>query len=165
MKKVLFAIVFIAAILSAYAAGQQEDATQTDAYADYMSWTKVNQETITGDVTGALGPAHQSAKGFREIFVNDIGRPTAYGETAYPYPAGSIILKESYKAKDGDKGALDGFTIMIKRENGYDADNGNWEYVMTNTDFKVSQQGKIGMCIGCHSAGSDKDFTFWDSSM
>ena len=165
MKRIIFVLFFMVTLLSVYAEGQQEDATPADAYSDYMNWTKVNQETITGDDTGVLGPAHKGAKGFREIYVNDIGKATAYGEAAYPYPMGTVILKESYKGNGGVKGELGDITIMIKREDGYDPDNGNWEYVMANDELKVANQGKIGMCIGCHSAGSSKDFTFWDSSL
>jgi len=165
MKKNLFMVFFVAGLLSVYANGQQEGASAADKFSDYRNWTKVNQNTITGDETGVLGPAHERARGFREIYINEIGKPVAYGASDYPYPEGSVILKESFSEKDGGKGKLASITIMIKREEGYDPDNGNWEYINASGDFKISRQGKIGMCIKCHSVMSEKDFTFWDSSL
>ena len=165
MKRFFLLIVFTVGLFSVYAEGQQEGTSASDDFSDYLNWVKVNQETITGDETGVLGPAHERAKGFREIYVNEAGKAVAYGEAEYPYPEGSVILKESFTEKDGGKGKLASITVMIKREEGYDRDNGNWEYVNANGDFKISRQGKIGMCIGCHSVMSGKDFTFWDSSL
>jgi hypothetical protein len=168
MKK-FFITLFILSILSfsIYAGGGAEDLTptQSSSFSSYASWTKVNSETINGDVTGFLGAAHERSKGFREIYVNDIGESVEFGNQAYPFPEGSIIVKESFKNKDGSKGDLSNLTIMVKRENGYSDDYGDWEYIMTKPDGTITDQGRLSMCISCHSKSSDKDFTFIDSSM
>ncbi len=164
MEKLLILLFFTVGVTFAYAAGQQGEMTSADNFENYQGWMKVNQTTITGDETGVLGPAHEGAKGFREIYINDIGKAVAYGEADYPYPMGTIIVKESFKAKEGGKGKLDSITIMVKREDGYDRENGNWEYVNADDELQISRQGQIGMCIGCHSAASGRDFVFWDSS-
>jgi len=164
MKNILLLVFLISGFFIISAKGQEDDATSGDAFSGYLNWSKVNQVTITGDDTGVLGAAHERAKGFREIYVNDIGKSTAYRESDYPYPVGSVIIKESYSADDGAKGILKSITIMVKREAGYDPDNGDWEYAMTDENLKVSRQGKINMCISCHSVMSDKDFTFWDNT-
>lgn len=165
MKNIIPIMIMLFCISFLYANGQQEDGGSTNEFSNYLNWEKVNNEVITGDVIGILGPAHQRAQGFREIYVNDIGKEVSSGEKSYPYPSGSIILKESFKADNGKKGDLADITIMVKREDGYDPENGNWEYFMANSQLKVSKQGKIGMCIGCHSAVSSTDYTFWDSSL
>lgn len=164
MEKFLIAIILIFCLSPIFANGQAEGTT-TDMFSDYMSWTKVNRETITGDATGVLGPAHEGAKGFREIYVNDLGKPVYFGEMAYPFPVGTIIVKESYNEDNGMKGILKNLTVMVKKTSGYDPANGDWEYIMASPTFDVMDQGKIGMCIGCHSAEKDKDFTFWNSKM
>lgn len=165
MKRAIFVLFLVFVLFSVSAKGQEEGVAVTEDFSDYMNWSKVNQMTITGDETGVLGPAHERAKGFREIYVNEIGKPVAYGEMDYPYPEGSVLLKESFKEKNGEKGDLSSITVMVKREEGYDPENGNWEYINADSDFKISGQGKIGMCIGCHSVMSEKDFTFWDSTL
>ena len=134
--------------------------TETGAFEGYESWTKVNTETITGDTTSALGSAHEGTMGFREVFVNTAGETVALGKASYPFPEGSILVKEAYKNSGGNKGALSNLTIMVKREAGYDPDNGDWEYLMTNAAKSIQRQGPLDMCIGCHSAASSTDFVF-----
>ncbi|MDA3939206.1 MAG: cytochrome P460 family protein [Spirochaetia bacterium] len=168
MKK-LFILLFILSILSfnLYAGGGTEDLTPTQAseFSSYASWTKVNGETITGDITGFLGAAHERSKGFREIYVNDIGQPVEFGNQAYPFPEGSIIVKESFENNKGSKGDLSNLTIMVKRESAYSSDYGDWEYIMTKPDGTISRQGQLSMCIKCHAKSDYKDYTFFDSSM
>ena len=168
MKKVVISLLFISLLsITLYAGGGAEDLTPTlqSQFEGYLSWTKVNSQTITGDVTGVLGAAHERSKGFREIYVNETGQPIEFGEADYPYPEGSIILKESYDDDKGSKGDLSNLTIMIKRESGYSSDYGDWEYIMAKPDGSISQQGRLSMCIKCHAKGQDKDYTFIDSSM
>ncbi len=129
-------------------------------FADYQGWTKVNTETITDDVTAMLGSAHEGNKGFREVYVNGAGEAVALGKASYPFPEGTIVVKEAYKESSGKKGSLSNMTIMVKREGGYDPDNGDWEYIMTSPDKAVQMQGKLGMCIDCHAAAFDSDFVF-----
>jgi len=137
------------------------DGTPVAQFADYQGWTRVNTQTITGDVTGTLGSAHEGTQGFREVYVNEAGRVVALGDSSPPFPAGTILVKESHKADgNGAKGDLANLTIMVKREAGYDAANGNWEYVMTTPAKSVRMQGKLGMCINCHAAAESSDFVF-----
>ena len=139
--------------------GENSYVTMGDDFSGYKSWTKVNHETITGDTTGSLGPAHEGAQGFREIYVNKTGKKVATTASGYPYPEGTIIVKESSKEK---MGAIAALTVMVKRGPNYDPANGNWEYIMTSPAFEVAAQGKVDMCIGCHTAGKDADYTFND---
>lgn len=83
----------------------------------------------------------------------------------YPYPVGTIFVKESYKGEGGQMGDMTSLTVMIKRAEGYDPANGDWEYLMASPSFEVINQGKMEMCIGCHSVAADTDFIFWNSEM
>ena len=158
------AVVCICAALVFSCASASDDPNMTgkDSYAGYASWTKVNAETISVDSTGVLGRAHEGSAGFREVYVNAAGKPVSDGSAALPYPFGSIIVKESFKSSGGSKGDMSAITIMVKREDGYDSDNGDWEYVMLNAAMKIQGQGKLGACISCHAA-ADNDWVFTDN--
>jgi hypothetical protein len=171
MKKyhVLFVLVAIFALFTIISCstskGMQkwEDssyATMMSDYDGYQSWFKVNEETITGDPFNALGPAHAGKEGFREVYINKTGKAVSMGKADYPYPVGTIIVKETYKGDGGMKGMLDSLTIMIKRSSGYDPANNNWEYMMVTPDDEIMAQGKLDGCIGCHSQVSGDDFVF-----
>lgn len=138
-----------------------EDATPVSAIESYESWTKVNDQTLTGDETGTLGRRiHGGETGFREVFANSVGAPVAAGEASLPYPEGSVLVKETYQAADGEKGELADVTVMVKREAGYDEINGDWEWIVLNDSLEVQNQGRIDMCANCHAAAADIDFAF-----
>jgi hypothetical protein len=134
--------------------------TQLSDINGYTSWMKVNLETLTGDVFGALGDAHAGAEGLREIYVNNLGRAVTLGSRSFPYPTGTIFVKETFMNEGGEKGMLGSLTIMIKRGSGYDPANNNWEYMMVSPDNEVMRQGKVEGCIGCHTVVADTDYVF-----
>ena len=158
-------IVSLAAILvSGCASAPDAGAAPASAFEGYTSWTKVNRQPITGDTTGALGSAHQGERGFREVYINDVGKGVSSGGASYPYPQGTVVVKESYKrGSSGGKGDLAALTVMVKREAGYDPENGDWEYAMATPAMKIQAQGKLGMCINCHAAAFDDDYVFTHS--
>jgi hypothetical protein len=136
--------------------------TQLSDIEGYTSWKKVNLEPVTGDRTGFLGPAHAGEEGFREIYVNNIGRAVSTGSADFPYPVGTIIVKEAYMNEGGMKGMLGAVTIMIKRGSNYDPSHNNWEYMMVSPENEIMRQGKVEGCTGCHANASDTDYVFTD---
>ena len=162
MKIGILTLALTALLVFTLATCASTDAGKTPVadFADYQSWTKINTETITGDISAMLGSAHEGNKGFREVYVNETGEAAALGNAAYPFPEGTIVVKESYKDAGGSKGSLANLTIMVKRDGGYDSDNGDWEYLMASPAKAVQMQGKLGMCIDCHAAAYDSDFVF-----
>ena len=135
--------------------------TDVSAIEGYDSWTRVNLETITGDETGTLGSnVHEGAAGFREIYVNPIGEPVSLGGEPTPFAVGSILVKESFADGGGQKGELANLTVMIKREEGYDSENGDWEYINLSPDMRVRAQGAIRACYACHAAAAGTDYSF-----
>jgi hypothetical protein len=160
---VIFTLVAVLSCSTSKGSQKWEDAnysTMMSDYEGYQSWYKVNKETITGDPFNALGPAHAGKEGFREIYVNRTGKAVSTGKADYPYPVGTIIVKETYPGEGGMKGNLDNLTIMVKRSSGYDPANNNWEYLMITADNEVMAQGKLDMCIGCHAVAADDDYVF-----
>ncbi len=162
MFKTLGAAILAIALMSlATCASTDADKTGVADFNNYENWTKINQETITGDLTDFLGSAHEGPSGFREVYVNDAGESVGLGQVDFPYPEGTIVVKESFAPdSSGKKGNLTGLTIMVKREAGYDPDNSDWEYLMTSADGAVQMQGKVGMCIDCHTGAYDTDYVF-----
>jgi hypothetical protein len=134
--------------------------TKVSDFEDYEKWMKVNDEPVTGDAFGVLGPAHEGVEGFREVYINKTGKKVSTGKDDFPYPVGTIIVKEAYTNKNGKKGDLTSLTVMIKRGTGYDIEHGNWEYMMVTPKDEVMAQGRIEMCIGCHAATPDTDWVF-----
>ena len=48
---------------------------------------------------------------------------------------------------------------MIKRESGFDSENGNWEYFYFETIDNV-ESGRMASCIECHAKAKGRDFVF-----
>jgi hypothetical protein len=71
------------------------------------------------------------------------------------FPAGAIIVKEKLAAG----GVVAGVGGMIKREAGYDASNGDWEYFYHDTPGKLTS-GRIASCIECHRAAKATDHVY-----
>lgn len=80
-----------------------------------------------------------------QVRVNEIGRSAFQAHQLIP--VGSIVVKEKL-----DHGTdLHGYALMIKREPGYDPDNGNWQYVYVERHIKPQVvEGKLSHCIECH---------------
>ena len=73
------------------------------------------------------------------------------------YKPGSIIIKQKYSDKRATKTEL--FTIMRKMPNGYDDDNGNWEYSIVDAKgTTVLSRGRTDSCINCHMDYAESDY-------
>ena len=87
------------------------------------------------------------------------------------YPIGSVIVKEKtlrgfYNAgatKLTERGGAVGG--MRKRADGYDRQNGNWEYFYSENKSDIDA-GKIPSCVQCHAKAQNSDFVFgnWEKS-
>jgi len=158
-RTVLAGIVILVVLAGCGTTGS--DATDVAEYEGYETWTRVNDDWITGDSTGTLGRrVHEGASGFRHVFVNPVGQSVSAGDEALPYPVGTVIVKESYRDDGGVAGDLSNVTVMIKREPSYAPDNGNWEYVNLSSAMRVRAQGTLASCITCHSAAAHTDYVF-----
>lgn len=72
-------------------------------------------------------------------------------------PYGSIIVKENYTARD--TAILDSYTVM-KRIEGYDAENGDWFWARYDKKGNLTHSGKVAMCFDCHFDADGDDFVF-----
>lgn len=114
----------------------------------WASWPQINDATFR-------------SKGHQKAWVDVHVEPqfeAAYRAGTGPMPAGMRIVKAAHA--DGDTpGAVTGLTVMVKMEPGYDPDHGDWFYGVYDASGTVaSKQGKLTMCIGCHSQWADNDY-------
>jgi len=124
----------------------------------YKTWTAVNREPAQLDsMVGAacasavkpVVPPH--AGKFVRVYVNDLGR-TAMLEAKNPqFPAGTIIVKEKLTNKTSNTPEF--FTVMVKHESAYDPDNGDWQYLIMESDMaKLERPSDVENCQSCHTA-------------
>lgn len=145
----------------------KEIITGPEDWKDYKNWTKITKEPNTGDPTGFLDKKHGGEGAFRDVYVNKVGEAVMTGQADFPYPTGTVIVKEAFKNKknyDAQKGPE--LTVMIKLEAGSAPDTNDWEFFMGASG---KQRGK-GMdtkwgkfCGSCHLNATAKDFTFMAS--
>jgi hypothetical protein len=65
------------------------------------------------------------------------------------------VVKENYNA---DK-QLTSVTIMNKIK-GYNPEGGDWFWVRFSPDSKVTDEGKVAMCLGCHAVAKENDYIY-----
>ena len=96
------------------------------------------------------------------IYMNEVAAK-AFEAKAVPYPVGSVIVKEkeamSYRDGDGFVSGKNGVGGMVKREAGYDAAHGDWEYFYFE-DVASIESGTIASCVDCHANAAKKDYVF-----
>lgn len=98
-----------------------------------------------------------------EIFTNKQATD-AYLNEAKEYPVGAIVYKPLYR--DIDKKFLVRVVIMQKMYKGYDTENGDWFYAVSNPKGDdVYTQGRIKHCISCHKFVKETDYMFSKSVM
>ena len=98
-----------------------------------------------------------------DMYVNTLAKK-AYVEKSSIFPVGSIVVKPLYS--DLKRSETAKLTIMIKMEQGYDAENGDWWYgVYDKTGREGYNQGKIKSCIKCHRIAKETDYMFSESTM
>jgi hypothetical protein len=138
---------------------------------NYKTWTRANKTprhfsslfdsadcAFLGPVQ-ALDPKSPHKDKYILVYVNDIGRNAMMHQKKPRFPKGSVIVKEKLSTKNSETPEL--LTVMIKREKGYDTKNGNWEYMVVNSDAtKVQARGKLKDCQTCHKSQEYSDFIF-----
>lgn len=84
-------------------------------------------------------------------------------QRSFTVPVGTVSIKTANV--DGKPG-VDAVVVMVKKDAGFDAANGDWHYEMRSPDGAMMNDpmtnqpmaGAIAMCIGCHKAYKAKDY-------
>ena len=138
----------------------QEFVADNDTFKDFRNWVK---EAENQGPDPALGPAHagNDSTVTRSIYFKD-GQDRVNGS----YPLGTLIVKEGLNSA----GTFQEITAMVKRGNNFNPSGGDWEWFVLNADGTIAQDGDGnamrganlmgGMCLGCHTEATNKDFVF-----
>jgi hypothetical protein len=97
------------------------------------------------------GP-HSNA--YVNLYVNAIAKQ-AIADEAARFPVGAVIVKE--KLQNGTAVAVIGG--MVKRPQGFDPANGDWEYFYAALTGGFAS-GRLESCISCHSQPAARDHVF-----
>ena len=125
-----------------------------DDVAGYTQWLKLNAEPIP-PVPG--GDPHN---GNKNVYVNKTREDIApNGEQQFPYPDGSIVVKEAYRPNKDFVGLI----AIMRKKAGVDPDHNDWEFIeyvrnAADAEFRVIAEG--GICSGCHARAEDIDYVF-----
>jgi hypothetical protein len=100
---------------------------------------------------------------FVVTYVDPTGSPAARAGK-FPFPAGSVIVKEAFENQECRPGRQGAVFVMEKREPGYDPEGNDWHWVRYNPDGTLWGEGKSGgrmdFCRACHSVARVNDFVF-----
>lgn len=178
MKKTFFILGILTFGSIAFFSFKSINTTDENAYVDvvegdldplwdgYRDWYQVTKDKPnTGDPTGFLSGKHKGTKAYREIYINKVGEATHKQSGNPKYPAGTVIVKESYgsKAKWESKGGPQ-LTIMVKLKEGESPETSDWGYVMGGTGKVSTGTSKWAkFCNKCHIYGAANDNTFMTS--
>jgi cytochrome P460 len=130
----------------------------------YRTWTLVNPQPVLMDPVVATDcaapnirtPSPHSNK-YILVYVNGVGRAAMMSEKYPRFPPGSIIIKEKLSEKTSRLPEL--LTIMVKRSEGYDQGNGNWDYLVVDGDSsRVERPTNVRSCQACHLAHKETDY-------
>lgn len=159
-------------ILESRSASADDFRFQAEELKDKSLWTQVNSEPYyISAAVDALCRAPTAANYELErkknphaatyitVYVNNAGRAAMFSKDV-SFPAGSIIVKKKVgNSSEGQTALL--YTLMRKRERGYNPVVGDWEFLVVSGDGKqLEASGKIESCQACHVRRSDSDFVF-----
>ena len=140
---------------------------------DKTLWTQVNTEPYYTSATlnalcRAPTPANYEAERrinphaatFITVYVNRVGRKAMFAKESQRFPEGSVIVKEKIGISSEGRTPLL-YTIMVKRQRGYNPAVGDWEFSVASGDGKqIEASGKLENCQACHITRTNSDFVF-----
>ena len=122
--------------------------------AGYEGWLKLNAQPIPP------APGGDPHRGTKNVYVNQTREKIApNGEQQFPYPDGTIIVKEATRP---DKDFI-GLIAVMWKEAGSNPDAGDWRFEeflrnAPDAEFRLAFEGVV--CTGCHSGAAATDFVF-----
>jgi Cytochrome P460 len=136
---------------------------------DYKTWTKVTGKPylVVSKLAiqcskPTMAQEEMDAKNlhndkFINVYVNSLGKTEMMTKKRPQFPKGTVIVKEKLTTADSTLPEL--LTVMIKREKGFNAKNGDWEYMTVNGEAtEVTAKGKLENCMACHAVEKSTDF-------
>lgn len=139
----------------------------------YQSWTRASAEPqpISVEIFSLCRAPSAAEQAFVEsehgknLYLQDWLNPAAIrGRDAKAFEAGAAIVKQKLATGADGKLAAIALGVMIKRERGFDAAHGDWEfgYWEESPGLKAGA-AEATHCGGCH-ASAPTDYVFLDQS-
>ena len=143
---------------------RNDESAPNKVIAGYKNWTLVNREPhrVSSQLSFQCAPPSARQLTMEKqnphlnksvlVYVNDIGKAAMLEQKVPVFPEGSVIVKEKWVSSVQINPALpELLTVMRKRDDGYDPDKGNWEYIVFDGAGQTLQaDGKLENCQGCH---------------
>lgn len=144
---------------------------------DYLGWTQRTDEpqAITAEIFSLCrlpSPAEQSFVDSQHgkdmlLLLDWLNEPAAHGFAAGgrpAFPVGSAVVKQKLRRPAGGLPEVAALGLMIKRDRGFDAAHGDWEYGYWEPSTGLgSGKAAQASCGGCH-AQSTTDHVFVDET-
>jgi hypothetical protein len=160
-KNIALALLIITSLSSCTKSKPEfEFIADNETFSSFKSWTL--EKTYNGPDPLLTTIAHLDNDNtiVRDVYFKD-GQEAVEGE----YPTGTLIVKNSYNPT---------FTVneivgIAKRGNGFNPQANDWEFFLLNADGSISELNGAparganlmnGICYGCHSSVSNRDFIF-----
>ncbi len=168
LKKLISLLSIVLATAAFSVAQAQAQSFPNLPWDGYHNWYHVTHAgPNTGDPTGFVEKKHGGEKGYREIYINSVGEATNKMEKPFPYPTGTVVVKETYSNKaawENKKKPV--LTVMIKLPKGSSPTSNDWEFYMGGNGKKKgrgidTKWGKF--CTDCHIFAAGTDFLFINS--
>lgn len=107
--------------------------------AGFQQWLRMNLQPVAG-----------RTHGLANIYVDqDRGTIAPDGQLAFPFPDGTVIVKEAVEAK---------IVAIMRKVKGVDPAHGDWQWAEYRADGTIV--GQDGDCWGCHAGAKSTDWVF-----
>lgn len=134
--------VLAAAVLFFSGCAEEEKSFLSDTYAD---WTRINREELDYPV-----PGHES--NYRIIYMNETGT----GAGGYPFPAGTVIIKEIFEGLDPEEGAAPVMLTAMVKAPDHDAARGGWLWIVKDLSSDNERIIREEFCLTCHDNANEE---------
>jgi len=74
-----------------------------------------------------------------------------------PFPEGALLVKQQFSLDGGEER---GITLMYKGPPDYGEESDGWFWAQVNAEGRVTFDGQVIFCIGCHQSAEERDWVF-----
>lgn len=104
------------------------------------------------------------AAAYVTVYVNAMGLKAMRSMDGSRFPQGSMIAKAKFYSnniQEQEPGPPSLYTVMLKREAGYNPACGDWEFAVVAGDGRTVQaRGALASCMTCHETQQGKDYIY-----
>lgn len=86
----------------------------------------------------------------------------AYLDGASSFEVGTVLVKPIYLDETCDPASIVSYVVMVKAEPGFAPDTHDWLWQSVDADRRVTEEGDLAECTGCHGACVTRDYACTD---